>query len=315
VSKARARSRPGAWPWLGLAAVVACATLLPLLPAGPALAEAEAVRVAVIGDFGEAGDPARDVADLVKSWNPDFIITTGDNNYPHGGYDTIDGNIGRYYRGFIHPYKGTFNNPSPADTNRFFPTLGNHDWDTDNGQPYLDYFTLPGNERYYSFSWGPLDLFTIDSEPLWPNANAGASAQAQWLEAALEAATGRWQIVYLHHPPYSSHPHAPYVNLRWPYRQWGADAVLAGHDHYYERIHRDDLVYFINGAGGSELFQGDMGRTAGSYRLFRDDYGAMLIEADDARAIFRFITRRGRLIDTFILFTPTHFTFLPVARR
>ena len=42
------------------------------------------LRFAVIGDFGLAGDRAREVSLLVKSWNVDFIITTGDNNYPNG---------------------------------------------------------------------------------------------------------------------------------------------------------------------------------------------------------------------------------------
>ena len=40
------------------------------------------IHFAVIGDYGDAGQAELDVANLVKSWNPDFIITTGDNNYP-----------------------------------------------------------------------------------------------------------------------------------------------------------------------------------------------------------------------------------------
>lgn len=36
-----------------------------------------------------------------------------------------------------------------ALTNRFFPCLGNHDWSTPGAQPYLDYFELPCNERFY----------------------------------------------------------------------------------------------------------------------------------------------------------------------
>src|SRR5437868_2739834 len=49
-----------------------------------------AAHVAVIGDYGTAGTPERDVAALVKSWNPDVIITTGDNNYETGAASTID---------------------------------------------------------------------------------------------------------------------------------------------------------------------------------------------------------------------------------
>ncbi len=50
----------------------------------------ESIKFAVIGDFGWAGQPELDVSDLVKSWNPDFIITTGDNNYDYGADSTID---------------------------------------------------------------------------------------------------------------------------------------------------------------------------------------------------------------------------------
>jgi hypothetical protein len=64
------------------------------------------VQFAVIGDYGMAGLMAEDVSSLVKSWQPDFIVTTGDNNYPSGGADTIDINVGQYYHEYIYPYDG-----------------------------------------------------------------------------------------------------------------------------------------------------------------------------------------------------------------
>lgn len=42
--------------------------------------------------------------------------------------------------------------------------------------------------------------------------------------------------------------------MQWPYEQWGADAVLAAHDHLFERIEQDGLLYFVNGAGGNGLY-------------------------------------------------------------
>lgn len=54
-------------------------------------------KFAVIGDYGNAGPDELAVADLVKSWDPDFIITLGDNNYDVGSQATIDPNIGQYY--------------------------------------------------------------------------------------------------------------------------------------------------------------------------------------------------------------------------
>jgi hypothetical protein len=66
------------------------------------------VRFAVIGDYGQAGRPEQDVANLVKSWDPDLIITAGDNNYPTGSAATIGQNIGQYYHDFIYPYTGAY---------------------------------------------------------------------------------------------------------------------------------------------------------------------------------------------------------------
>src|SRR5574341_68787 len=111
-----------------------------------------AVVFAVIGDYGSGNRNAGQVADLVNSWQPAFIITTGDNNYPSGSPKTIDAAIGQFYHAYISPYKGDFGDG--ADQNRFFPTLGNHDWMTNEAGPYLKYFTLPGNERYYDYTWG-----------------------------------------------------------------------------------------------------------------------------------------------------------------
>src|SRR5215212_4305264 len=125
-------------------------------------ASVTSARFAVIGDYGWAGQAALDVSNLVRSWNPDFIITTGDNNYDNGAASTIDPNIGQYYHDFIFPYTGTYGPGAPF--NKFFPALGNHDWNTAGATPYLSFFTLPNNERYYDFASGPVHLYSIDSD-------------------------------------------------------------------------------------------------------------------------------------------------------
>ena len=92
-----------------------------------------AQKFASIGDYGDTGNNELAVANLVKSWNPDFIITLGDNNYPDGEASTIDENIGQYYHQYIYPYVGSYG--GGLDVNRFFPSLGNHDWHTSPPQP------------------------------------------------------------------------------------------------------------------------------------------------------------------------------------
>ena len=124
------------------------------------------ISFAFIGDFGNNSTGELQVANLVDSWNPDLVATLGDNNYPSGSASTIDPNIGQYYHEYIGNYTGA--DGSGSAVNRFFPALGNHDWQTRSGSPalptpYLDYFTLPGNERYYSYIQGPVEFFVLDS--------------------------------------------------------------------------------------------------------------------------------------------------------
>lgn len=255
-------------------------------------------RFAVIGDYGMAGPNEAAVAKLVKSWHPEFILTTGDNNYPSGGADTIDANVGQYFHDFICPYRGGYG--PGAKRNRFFPSLGNHDWYTDGARPHLDYFTLPGNERYYDLVWGDVHFFAIDSDPREPDGIVATSVQAAWLQARLATSTARWQIVTMHHPPYSSGPHSSTVALQWPYKQWGVDLVLAGHDHVHERITVDGLSYIVTGLGGASLYSFST-PVPGSEARFNSEFGAGLIEADSTRLIARFFTVAGERIDELVL--------------
>ncbi len=265
-------------------------------------------RFAVIGDYGFGSlDPQveGDVAALVKSWNPEFIVTTGDNNYYDGEASTIDANIGQFYHDFIYPYTGAYG-PGAA-TNRFFPSPGNHDWDSPAGaQPYLDYFTLPGNERYYRFAWPPgvVDFFVLDSDPREPDGNTIDSPQARWLQDQLRQSTARWKIVVMHHSPYtSSTTHESNVLMQWPYRAWGAHAVLAGHAHLYERVVRDGLPYFTNGLGGHPTRYAFGPPIPGSQAGYQADNGAMLVDvySDPDVMVFKFVNRAGQVIDRFEL--------------
>jgi hypothetical protein len=265
---------------------------------------------AVIGDFGADGTGEASVASMVKSWNPNFVTTVGDNNYPLGAANTIDVNIGKHYHQYIYPYKGSFGAGSADQINHFFPVLGNHDWATPGATPYLNYFTLPGNERYYSFTQGPVQFFMLDSDEHEPDlkyvnstTNTQNSPEGQWLKAALAASTAPWKLVYLHHSPYSSgltHGNSPW--MQWPYQQWGASAVLSGHDHHYERILKSNFPYLVNGLGGAEIRNTyKPGIESGSAIHWAGDYGAMKVDATDTVITFKFVTRSGQTIDTYTL--------------
>jgi hypothetical protein len=273
----------------------------PFLPQPTETPLPESVRFAIIGDYGQGGQGSADVATLVKSWQPDFIITTGDNNYPVGSRETIDENVGQFYQEYIYPYTGEYG--PGGDTNRFFPTLGNHDWDSESAQPYLDYFTLPGNERYYDFTWGPVHLFAVDGDSREPDGVGSSTDQAAWLQERLESSTLPWQVVYTHQSPYSSGTHGSVTWMRWPYQEWGADILLSGHDHSYERLLVEDFPYIVNGLGGGVIY-GFKTPVEGSQVRYNEDYGAILVDANETGMQFQFFNRGNLLVDTFQLAAP-----------
>jgi hypothetical protein len=275
-------------------------TRLPPTPA-PTPTPKVSTSFAVIGDFGFAGDPSFAVSQLVKSWGPALVLTTGDNNYPNGAAETIDQNVGQYYHEYIGNYQGTYG--PGALTNAFFPSLGNHDWVTPNAAPYLDYFTLPGNERYYTFTQNPVQFFVLDSMPGEPDGVTQDSVQGQWLQRELAASTARWKVVVMHHSPFSSGYHGSNPWMQWPYREWGVNVVMGGHDHHYERLTVDGLTYLVNGLGGGVIYAVDTAGIAGSEVFYNADYGAIRVDADDTRMQVQFITRNQEVVDSFVLNT------------
>ncbi len=283
---------------IGLVVFLAISGLRPSVPA-----EAQAgVRFAVIGDYGVDTSDEAAVAAMIKSWNPDFIITVGDNNYPSGEASTIDRQVGQYFHEYIYPYTGSYG--AGATFNRFFPTLGNHDWDSPGAAPYLAYFTLPGNERYYDFVQGPVHFFAIDSDPREPDGATSISTQATWLSNALANSTSTWNLVYFHHPPYSSgESHGDSYWMQWPFQAWGASAVLSGHDHDYEKIVLNGLPYFVVGLGGRDIGTFPAAYVPGSEAHYNEAHGAMLVDATTTEITFSFysIAGGGTLIDSYSL--------------
>lgn len=263
------------------------------------------LKFAVIGDYGKAGANELNVSNLVKSWNPQFVITLGDNNYELGEDSTIDQNIGQYYHEFIYPYYGTYG--SGDTVNRFFPSMGNHDWYTDSASAFLSYFTLPGNERYYDFVKGNIHFFSIDSDVNEPDGIDSSSVQANWLKNALYNSASEFKIVYFHHAPYSSSSsHGSNPVLQWPFKKWGASVVMAGHDHTYERLFIDSITYIVNGLGGKSIYAFGT-PVAGSQVRYNNNYGAMKVNSYNDSLVCEFFSVSGNRRD--------YFRILPADRK
>lgn len=219
------------------------------------------IEFAIIGDYGDYTGSVGEVADLVKSWEPEFIITVGDNNYPDGEYSTLNLNISDHYCNYIY-------NPDAPDSlrcdgtasetqeNAFFPSIGNHDYEGPDGiQPYLDYFTLPEEEINYDFVKGPIHFFVLDS----CSDSLGVAYSPdieQWLKDKISTSTAPFKICYMHHPPYSYAKHGSTPRVQFDFEDLGIDIVITGHNHVYERLtphESDNFHYIINGLGGRKF--------------------------------------------------------------
>jgi hypothetical protein len=179
------------------------------------------------------------------------VFTTGDNVY-HGPTP-------EHYRDCYGPSWG-------RHLSRTRPSPGNHDYDSPGLGTYFEYFgTLagPSGRGYYSYNVAGWHAISLDSQAAM---NPG-SPQYQWLEADLSANTARCTVAYWHHPLYSSGPNGSTQAVRDVWRLLyakGADVVLNGHDHAYERFAPQDpdgradpargIQQFVVGTGGAPLY-------------------------------------------------------------
>jgi hypothetical protein len=94
--------------------------------------------------------------------------------------------------------------------------------------------------------------------------------------------------------------------MRWPFEQWGVDAVLNGHDHNYERILRDDnndgkkIPYIISGLGGRSKDR-IPGNVEGSVFKYNAEFGALFVTASETQLKLEFRNIKGNVVDTYTI--------------
>ena len=237
--------------------------------------------VAVIGDFGSGDGAERRVSDLVASAHPIAVATVGDNVYSDRGYAAL---IGGYYGRWV-------------SSNAFVPTVGNHDHEQGIGA-FDAYFPALRGRHVYWTDRGGIRFFVLDSTTALASSSALAGQRA-WLRRSLLRSHARWNVVLLHHPPYSSGTvHGSSPSLRWPFGQWGADLVLSGHEHNYERFAVGGTTYVVDGSGGKDLY-GLGAALPGSEARFDADVGALFLTASDRELTGEFWSAAGSRIDRF----------------
>ena len=267
---------------------------------GPTMAPTKNVRLpnksgslkfAVIGDSGQPGGGQASVAAQMAKWRAnfpfEFVIMTGDNLY--GSESARD-----YEKKFAIPYK-----PIIDAGVKFYASLGNHD---DGGQINYKLFNMEGR-KYYSFK--PTDdvrFFAIDS-------NYVDSKQIEWLEKEFAASGSAWKIAFFHHPLYSSgetHGSADAQRelLEPLFIKHGVNVVIAGHEHFYERLKpQKGIAYFTLGSS-SKLRKGDLRKSAMTAYGNDTDYAFMLVEIEGDNLHFQTISDKGATLDAGIVVRP-----------
>jgi len=201
------------------------------------------------------GSGARGTARLLDAI-PGTVFTVGDHAYPSGTAKQLQ-----------DCYEPTWGRHKA----RTRPSPGNHDYLTDKGKPYYDYFAeLAGPERrgYYSYTLGAWHIVALNSVV----AADSRSPQMQWLRQDLTENRSICTLAYWHSPVFSSGPHGTEAQTtshmlevwRLLY-EFGADVVITGHDHIYERFAPQDpkgkldpqkgIREFVVGTGGGGLYE------------------------------------------------------------
>ncbi len=283
---------------LGLAvlSLSACFTAPPEPPPSP-----DGVFFTGAGDIAQCDTGGAEVTARLLDRIPGLVWTTGDNAYPSGSAADFD-----------LCYDPTWG----RHRDRTRPTPGNHEYWTPGALPYFRYFgdaAGTAGEGWYSYTYGGWRIIALNS-----NVETGwESPQLRWLRQELSEDPRRCTLAYFHHPLVSSGAHgdqrdaAEYGDVR-PF--WillyaaGADVVLNGHDHHYERFApltpegTIDRVrgarQFIVGTGGGALRRRGPTLHPASEQVRDGTYGVLKLELGNGRYGWEFMDAKGRVVDS-----------------
>jgi hypothetical protein len=220
--------------------------------ASPSPPSAEAVLVGA-GDIASCGSNADEATARLLDAIEGTVFTAGDNAYGSGTA-----------RQFARCYDPTWG----RHRERTLPALGNHEYQTSAARGYFGYFGAAAGEPgrgFYAVDVGSWRVIVLNS-----NCDAVAcgtdSSQAAWLRDELASRRADCTVAIWHHPRFSSGEHG--VDLRTA-AFWdalyaaGADVIVTGHDHDYERFGPQDpngepdedqgIRQFVVGTGGASL--------------------------------------------------------------
>ena len=269
----------------------------PLLVAPPT---PSAITIVAAGDIAQCGTAPAEAsaaaltAKLVNSQDS-LALTLGDTTYPVGA---------------LSEFTNCFNPTWGAFKDKVRPAPGNHEYMTPNAEGYYTYFGAqagPDRRGYYSYDFAGWHFISLNS-----NVEAGpGSAQYTWLAADLAASkSASCTVAYWHYPVFSSGRHGSLEQMKDIFQLLqtsGADIVLSGHDHIYERFapQRADgtldnargIRAFVVGTGGASLYEL---RATLPNSEFRDNthHGVLRLTLRSGGYSWQFVAVGGAVLDS-----------------
>jgi Calcineurin-like phosphoesterase len=197
----------------------------------------------------------RQTAQIVANASPDLLLVIGDAQYNSATLAE--------FRASYDPFWGQF-----KSITRSVP--GNHEYGTRGAADYFSYFgSAAGDPQkgYYSFNVGAWHVIALNSNCTEPGINCAVGfAQEGWLRSDLQAHRNQCVLAFWHHEAFGSGQHGNHPTVR-PFfsalYEMGADLVLVGHEHDYERFAPqtpdgaldtvNGIRQFVVGTGGHDL--------------------------------------------------------------
>ena len=173
------------------------------------------------------------------------VLTLGDNQYG-------DGASSKYLVSYAQSWGRLKRLTRPAP--------GNHEYHTPGAAGYFSYFGKsagPGGRGYYSFDLGGWHIVSLNSNCSEIGGCQEGSLEEQWLRRDLARHRARCTLAYWHHPRFSSGPHGNQDDVSGLWHalyDYGADVVLAAHDHDYERFASQNVAGALDRARGIREF-------------------------------------------------------------
>jgi hypothetical protein len=237
------------------AIATASTTVPPTEPPPSATAPPTPAVLIAAGDVSRCDNDNDEATARLVEVRQGVVAVLGDTVYDSGSPDE--------YRDCYEPTWGRFKG-------RTRPAVGNHEYLTAGATGYFDYFGESAGEAglgYYSYDLGAWHVVVINSV-CWEVGGCALDApQAQWLAADLRDHPAACTLAYWHFPRFSSGTHgsSDVVQRYWELlQQAGAEIVLVGHDHTYERFAPLDangqpdaergVRQFVVGTGGGSLY-------------------------------------------------------------